>query len=164
MIKKLLLLCAVVLPLSILLGTVIFAKKDSPEETVKKYWQYLLDKNCQKIDELDTNFTGYRKDEHGQIYRVQLTATVKDSVTGEQREVSKLSNCYVAEEVELFGSKYFKILKSDVDEELRIAHIRILTRDKYGVKQKYNFSLSKDPQGDIWKIIGFLRVIDEKDE
>ena len=156
--RKIFLLGTIILLSSIFVCSIIFAEKNTPEETVKRYWQYLLDKNCQKIDDLQTDFTGYRKDKNGQIYRVQLTATAAGM------DLSKISNCYLADDIELFGSKYFKVLKSEVNEELKVADVRILTKDKRGIKHKYDFSLSKVPQGDVWKIIAFTRVLDEKDE
>lgn len=158
MIKNTLFFGSVVLLASLLVSGFIFAEKSTPDEAVKTYWQYLLEKNCKKIDEMNTDFTGYRKDVNGQIYQV----TSETKVVGINSNNS--SHCYVADEIELFGSKFFKILKSEVSEELRTATVTILTKDKYKFQHKYEFHVSKDPKDEDWKIIGFNMLIDEKEK
>ena len=156
--KRIFVFVAVALLTALVASSFIFAKKNTPDEAVRRYWQYLLDKDCKQIDEMQTHFTGYRRDEKGQIYQAKLTA----KVNGKEQD-SNISRCYVADEIQMFGSKYFKIVKSEVDEELRTADIIILTRDKNKTERKYKFYVSKDPKDDVWKIIGFNMLVDEEE-
>lgn len=156
MIKNIFIFGAIILLTSLIGASFIFAEKNTPEETVRRYWQYLLNKNCQKMDEISTNFTGYRRDEKGKIYEV----SVETRVNGEKTD--NPSSCFLAEKVEAFVSKkHFKIIKSKVDDELRTADVLISTRDHNKIERKFEFRLSKDPRDEIWKVIGFNMLIDE---
>lgn len=156
MIKNIFFFGAIILLASLLGASFIFAEKNTPEETVRRYWQYLLNKNCQKMDEISTNFTGYRRDEKGKIYETSVETRVNDKKTDTS------SSCFLAEKVEAFVSKkHFKVIKSEVDDELRTADVLISTKDHNKTERKFEFSLSKDPKDEIWKVIGFNMMIDE---
>lgn len=158
MIKTIFLFGSLLILLSLAVGSFILAEKVTPEETVRKYWQYLLDKNCEKIDEMQTQSLGYRRDANGHIYQVKIETK---AVGMENKNISR---CYVADEIELFGSKYFRVVKSDVDDELRSATVTVLTRDKKKNNRKYEFGLSKDIKDNVWRIVGFNLITDEPKE
>lgn len=157
MIKKVFIFGVIILSVSMIGASFISAEKNTPEEAVRKYWQYLLEGNCQKMNEISTNFTGYRRDEKGQIYQVSS----ETHVSGEKADNASPS-CFLAEHVATFVSKkYFKVIKSEVDDELRVASVLISTKDHNKIERKFEFNLSKDPKDEIWKITGFNMLVDE---
>lgn len=157
MIKNIFILGTIVLLVSLIGASFIIAEKNTPEEAVRKYWQYLISKNCEKMGEMQTRSLGYRRDANGQIYQMQVET--------KQVGVEKTDNspsCFLEERVEAFVSKKdFKIVKSEIDEELRTAHILISTKDHNKVERKFDFSLSKDLKDDVWRITGFNMLVDE---
>lgn len=159
MIKNIFIFGAIILLASLIGASFIFAEKSTPEETVRRYWQHLLNKNCEKMVEMQTRLLDYRRDANGQIYEVRVETK---QVGAEKADNSP--SCFLEEHVEAFVSKKdFKIVKSKIDEELRLAHVLISTKDHNKLERKFEFSLSKDSKDDTWKIIGFNMLIDEKE-